>query len=670
MTELRFEKKIIKGAHMNGASDLPAMRNARGGKFKTKLDEDDGLFIGYGMVPNMMPYTMQDKYDRAEDTLTWDVAVLENEHLKATFTPHLGGRMWSLFDKDKGENLITDNPVFRPGNLAGRDAWFCGGVEYNIGVRAHCVFTCDNLFVSRTEMADGTPVLRMYEYERIRNCTYQMDFFLPADSKFLFARMRIVNPNEDVVPMYWWSNQAVPEREGYRVVVPAVESFSNAYISETERGMGKVPIPNAHGFDATYPTNHPIAIDHFFNIPETSRKFETQLSPEGYGYIHASTDRLQGRKLFVWGQSTGGYRWQQSLTSEDGEFYQEMQAGLAHTQMECLPMPPKTAWEWVEAYGAMHADGSKIFGDWETAIEEVRSKLDVALPLEKLNRLLAEGKADFATKKGESIKHASGWGALENYRRAKAGKQPISEHLDFGEMGEEQMVWKHLLDYGYMPDVCPCEAPSSYMVQNEWFDMLKKAAAGPDAANWLTWFHLGLNWYYREDFERARQCIDKSLSLKQSVWALYALANIERVEGKLQLAASIMSRAAGMRPQDISLAKESLKTCIEAKDYTLLLATFDKLNADVQQIPMVKFLRASALAHTGNWDAAEAILLENGGIVVPDLREGENSLTELYIYIQIERAKKAGKELSPDDVELPESIDFRMNVKRDRKAKA
>ena len=43
-----------------------------------------------------------------------------------------------------------------------------------------------------------------------RKVTYQMDFWLEEGERFLNCRMRIVNEGTDVVPMYWWSNMAVP----------------------------------------------------------------------------------------------------------------------------------------------------------------------------------------------------------------------------------------------------------------------------------------------------------------------------------------------------------------------------------------------------------------------------------------------------------------------------
>lgn len=664
MTELRFEKKVFKGANLNGCSDLPAMRNALYNKIETRLDEFDELFVGYGRLSNILPYQMQDRYDRANDDITFNTAVLENDYLKATFVIDLGGRLWSLYDKVNKKDLVTNNPVFRPGNLALRDAWCCGGVEWNIGMVGHSPFTCSPLFASKVTAEDGTPVLRMYEFERVRRATYQMDFFLPEDSKFLFARMRIVNPNDEVVPMYWWSTIAVPEVKGYRVIVPAKDTFTNAYISETERGLTKVPVPDGMpGFDLTYPANNPIAIDYFFNIPKSERKFETQLDPNGYGLIHTSTDRQQGRKLFVWGQGPGGHRWQRFLTSEDGHPYQEMQAGLAQTQMECLPMPPKTAWEWLEAYGAMQIDGDKVNGDWDTAVDTVSTRLQEILPREKMDKMLADTKKDFVFKKGEVIWTASGWGALENERRAANGMKPISEHLDFGTVGDAQEPWMHLLKTGYMPDSCACEAPKSYMIQDEWFEMLKKAVKGADVGNWETWMHLGLCYYWRDDFERAKNCFEKSLSIKDSAWGLYCLANTMRSTGDNDLAAATMAKASAMRPCDISLAKEALVTLYDSKDYRGMKALIDKLDPSIH-IGKVKYYLAASTAYLGDIDAAEAMLLENGGMEIPDIREGEISTSDLWIYIQQERARREGKVLKAEDIEIPYALDFRMNVSK------
>ena len=91
--------------------------------------------------------------------------VLENDILRATFLLELGGRLWSLLHKPSGRELLAVNPVFQAANLAIRNAWFSGGVEWNIGFVGHSPFTCSPLFAARVEGPGGAPVLRLYEYE-------------------------------------------------------------------------------------------------------------------------------------------------------------------------------------------------------------------------------------------------------------------------------------------------------------------------------------------------------------------------------------------------------------------------------------------------------------------------------------------------------------------------
>ncbi|MCL2517760.1 MAG: DUF5107 domain-containing protein [Oscillospiraceae bacterium] len=655
MTTFEYKKMMIPTADLNGESSLPPIAGMVNVQYKTQteLDEDDELFIGYGFIHSSFPYRLQDMYDRELKDTEINTVVLENEYLKATFLPEYGGRLWSLYDKINEKELTFSNPVIRPCNLAIRNAWLSGGVEWNCGMVGHHPFTCSTLFTAKLKLADGTPVLRMYEFERIRRAVYQMDFFLPDGSKVLFARMRIVNPNSEVVPMYWWSNIAIPEIKKGRVIASVNDTYSS------RRGVIKVPVPICEGVDITYPVNNPSAIDFFWKIPPEKRKYICQLDENGYGLFQTSTKRLKGRKLFVWGQGPGGDRWQEFLTKDDsGGRYAEIQAGLAHTQYECLPMPPKTAWEWLEAYGALQTDGSKIHGDWEVAKAETETRIDNIITDEKLAEILKETHEMAITPADEMIMCGSGWGALEIYRRNKQKDLPMCPHLDFGKVQEQQIQWKALLDNGYFSDT----EPDSWILQTEWTAMIEAACNGADEYNWYAWLQLGMTYIALNRIKDAKNALERSMNLKQSCWSLYGLAHIARMEGNGKKAALTALKAALMKIDDISLVKEAVRMLNDAGLYNSVIDFVGTLPENVKKVGRIKLGLAFAYARTENIADAEKLIYDGGVIVIPDIREGEISVTELWYIIEELKAKRDGREFSRETAKPPASLDFRMGA--------
>ena len=662
MTRLYQTTTDIKAVDMGKDSSLPLLFtvNTEDSFTRSDLPEGDGLFLHYEFLKSGFPYSFQDGYSRKFNGKFLEAIVLENDHLKATFTPSLGGKLWSLFDKDAGKELLFANPVMRPAYLATRNAWCSGGIEWNCGIFGHSPLTCSPLFAAALKMKDGTPVLRLYEYERVRGVVYQMDFFLPEDSRVLFARMRVVNPSFRTTAMYWWSNIAVPQSDDMRVIVPADGAYT-----PVKGIMSVVDIPVCNGLDVTYPNNNPISIDYFFRTDKTRRMYHSQLSKDGYGFFETSTSRLQGRKLFVWGQGPGGRKWQEYL-SGDGCLgrYNEIQCGLAHTQSEHLPMPPRTAWEWMEVFGPMQADPALTHGDdWEAAKAEVEARLNEVITAEALEQLLQDTHEMALTPADETLSFGSGWGALENLRREKDGFTPMCAHLDFGSIGQEQSAWAQLLQEGTMGEQDPSDIPASWMRQLEWTRKMEKAIGkdGKDQNNWYTYLQLGCTYLAQPDLMRARLYIEKSLALKENAWALYALAEILRLEGDEEQASLTMVKAADLLPGDQSLAIMTARTLNKLKKYETLEAFTASRPDGMLSLPRLRLYRAFALMNLGRFDEAEALLYQDGQwLEVPDIQEGEISLSDLWYGIE---EAKAGHPIDRQKVAPPYELDFRMFAK-------
>lgn len=645
MSELRFETFEIMGHPVGKSGWYPAVRELIKSGFDADLDEDDGLFIGYGMISDGLPYTLQDNYDVPAEKLTFQAAVLENEYLKAVFLPELGGRLWSLYDKEQKRDVILENTELIPCNLAIRNAWFAGGVEFNCGRRGHDEQTMSPRFAAVVE-TEKFPVLRIFEFQRDRGTPFQYDCFLPDGSRFLYIRGRIWNPAKETVPMYWWSNIALPEMPGSRVVVPAETTFSNWYQSGSHM-LNKIDLPYGEGFDGTYPVNFPVPKDHFYNIPEDKRRYECLIYSDGYGFCHVSTKRLQGRKLFVWGQSQGGKHWNKKLLGPGLDAYIELQAGLARSQLECLPMPPKTAWEWLEGYGALNVVPEKVFGDWHTAVEEVTAAVDKKISEAELEQMLAQTRQTVALVPGRNVMSGSGWGALEEMRM----QQKLTAHLDFGTVGEEQKPWVELLENNRITE----ENIHSYLISEPWFEKLCQAEK-----SWQTEYFCALNYYRKGDYRSVLEALERA-SDGPVKYLSHLRANVYLKQGQRQEAAEAIYLAGLETPDDLSFNKEVLKMLLGLEEYGKMAELLDTMSPVVRQRPLIRFMEACVCAHTGKLTEAENILMTDGGLDIPDIREGENSTSQLYIYIQQKKAEAVGIPFDPAKVEVPFAIDLRMS---------
>lgn len=670
MSELRLDYWHMPGAELGPENPLPPLAPPADVHASVSMvpdiPEEDQRYVGYGNVSSCLPYLMQDGYTRELKPLALRTAVLENEVLRATFLLDLGGRLWSLVHKPTGRELLQVNPVLRFANIAIRNAWFSGGVEWNTGMVGHSVFTCSPVFAARVEGPDGTPVLRLYEWERIRRVPFQIDAYLPDGSQVLFIRPRIVNPNPGVVPMYWWSNIAVPETEDTRVVAPADHAYCFGY-----RGsLSCVPIPFFDGeTDATYPTNFPRAMDFFFRVPDGCQPWIAALDRNGLGLGQTSTALLKGRKLFVWGQGPGGKRWQQFL-AQPGCAYIEIQAGLARTQAEHLPMPAGAEWEWLEAYGLVEADAEAVHGsNWERAQDIVQAALDRLITADQLEAEFARSATTARQKPAEIFHRGSGWGALEQKRRKAAGEPPLCGPevvFDDASIGEAEAPWLSLLENGELPPQPTSRAPRSYMAQPEWGELLEPSVASGRSQHWYAWLQLGVLRYAAGDCDGAREAWQRSLEQCETPWALRNLAVLARQNGQVAEAVDLLVKALRLRLDLRPLVVECGNILLAAGRAAEWLELLPELPETVRNDGRIVLLEAQAALATGDLARVERILSQP--VEIPDIREGEVSLSDLwYSYHEQRLAQAEGREINEalrDRVRReyppPPHLDFRM----------
>ncbi len=627
MTDCRVESYIIPSAHMGTNNPLPDIKTNRYLQASIdvigQLPDETGIYVNKGMIKTILPYCEQDNFDRNLEDYAYQAVILENEHLKAVFLPELGGRLWSLFDKDAGRELLFRNPVVQPGNLALRNAWCSGGVEFNMSIKGHNPFTCDDVFARKITI-NGFPGIRIYEYERIRGCVYSIDAWLPDDSKFLYIRPRLENPNAQDTWQYWWSNIAVPVDDKTRVIVPADSAYED-YYSGDRYVLRYTDTPMVNGVDVSYPERVRDACDYFFYIRDEDPKWVTSVDAGGYGLVQCSTMEQKGRKLFLWGNRAGGDNWSSYLCHGRAGKYIEIQAGLARTQLEHIPMKAGAVWSWVEAYGAFSENPGKLHGDWQIAKQTVQTALDEAFH-GSIQDALAPMK-DYEVELGDIIHAGSGWGALENLRRKADGERLLSNEISFDEdtLTPQQTQWITLLKTGKLPERAPEETPDGYLVDAGWYRRL--AESNPE--DWYCKMHLGVMAYAADEIGTAKRYFEESIACKANCWSLRNLAMIYRNElDQTQKAADLMEEAVRRNPDNRSLWMDYFVTMLEAERYGQLIRVYRNLPERFRSEGRLQIYTVRALIELKQYQEAAKLL--NYDVVMPDVKEGETSICDLW----------------------------------------
>ncbi|MET7903981.1 DUF5107 domain-containing protein [Streptomyces sp. NPDC005355] len=710
-TSVRRTTLTLPTAPLGPGNPLPALRPRAE---VHRVDEATRATLPAGMARQMayeplrsvLPVRLRDGYGRDRAPAALDAIVIENDRLRATVLPGLGGRVHSLHHKPTGRELLYRNPVLQPADFALNGAWFSGGIEWNIGATGHTTLSCAPVHAARVpapDEADGGAMVRLWEWERLRDLPFQVDLWLPADSAFLYVGVRIRNPHHHPAPVYWWSNIAVPEDERTRVLAPADEAWHFGYT----RTLRRVPVPEWDGADRTYPLRGAHPADYFYELPDGARRWIASLDAEGSGLVQTSTDLLRGRKLFLWGAGPGGRRWQQWLTEPGTGGYAEIQAGLARTQLEHLPLEAGEEFAWLEAYGPLSADPAAVHGaDWAAARHEAESRLEAALPRAAVDAAYAAWRPCADAEPGESLATGSGWGALEMER---GGYELPGTPFDPATLREEQEPWRRLLRTGALPGWEPGRSPAdpgASLVAPVWRDLLE-AAPSTAAAE----YHLGVAQWHAGDRAQAERSWERSLRCAETPWALRCLAVADTASGHPARAAERLLRAVrlilamgsepdpapvleaagaagaagapgapvavslaappvavdpcAMEAAEAALGREAIVTLLAADRADDARTVLDALRPGIHERGRFRLLRAQVLLAQGDALAARAVF--DDGFEVCDLREGDEALSDTWYAIAERLAAGPGEPVTAEarararaEHPLPERYEFRM----------
>ncbi len=328
---------------------------------------------------NIYPYPMLDNLSREKTSRTYRTVVLENEYLRITFLPELGGRIHEVIDKTTGQPMFYVNHVIKPGLIGQCGAWISGGVEWNTGPQGHTVGCMQPVDVAILPPdKDGSRSVAIGETEKIYGTQWTVVVTLRPGRSFIEERIRIYNPTDTVRPYYFWNCTAVPNPPGFRFIYPMTLG--------SDHGATKFfHWPFDHGKDLTRGTNYQDGTSIFaWHCDQDFFGLYDDGAQRGV-VAYANHHLLPGKKAWTWGQGSYGRMHQMDLTDTDGP-YNEVQTGPLLTQADVGRLEPCEAVSWREWWYPIHALGGFTYANRDVAVNAAVDGSQLRL------RLLGTGK--------------------------------------------------------------------------------------------------------------------------------------------------------------------------------------------------------------------------------------------------------------------------------------
>ncbi len=280
------------------------------------------------------PYTLRTEISDRPIVHKLRALYLENEYLKCSVLPDIGGHVYTCLDKISGQPMFYANPSIKKARIGYRGAWAAFGVEFNFPV-SHNWMSMSPVDFAYAVHPDGSASVTVGNIDRVYGMEWSVELILRPGSTVLEQRVKLSNRSDVRHRFYWWSNAGVRVWDDSRIEYPM--QFAAAH------GFAEVqPWPvDFQGKDLSViknQTDGPVSVfvhgsrENFMGIwhPHTNT-----------GTVHFSEyPELPAKKIWSWGVDADGLNWRKAL-SDDNSAYAEIQGGLFRNQETYAFLEPR-----------------------------------------------------------------------------------------------------------------------------------------------------------------------------------------------------------------------------------------------------------------------------------------------------------------------------------------
>ena len=280
------------------------------------------------------PYTLREDLTGKSVAHNWRAVYLENEYLKCSVLPDIGGHLYTCIDKLSGQSMFYNNSSIKKADVGYRGAWAAFGIEFNFPVSHNWVSMSPVNYAFRQNQ-DGSGSVFVSNIDRVYGMEWQVELRLRPKSTLLEERVTLSNRSDVRHRFYWWNNAAIRVNDDSHIVYPMRYVASHGFTEVLPWPM------DSDGHDLSVIRNHVHGAVSYF-VYGSREDFMGVWHPETKtGTVHfAQYDQLPAKKIWSWGVDEEGLDWRKAL-SDDNSGYVEVQAGLFRNQETYAFLEPR-----------------------------------------------------------------------------------------------------------------------------------------------------------------------------------------------------------------------------------------------------------------------------------------------------------------------------------------
>lgn len=265
---------------------------------------------------------------------------LENEYVKVTICPDLGGKVTSLIHKASGKEVLYVPDVIRHTRILPRFYFVAGGIEVSFPI-SHTPSQNETVLFQIDETPERTYVT-CGERELRFGMQWSVEYSLGTNDHYLTQRVVYHNPGKGVYPWMSWSNAAIPSSPDTQFDFPEGEVLVHSSVLDTIDWKKSGPKKEADIKEMT---------GYFWRTKKVNA-FGAYTPSRGTGLYHIADEKITGG-IKLWSYGVGKDTIWSVLSTAKKQPYVEIQGGPIGDQSIKLEMKPgETRWHveyWIPA---------------------------------------------------------------------------------------------------------------------------------------------------------------------------------------------------------------------------------------------------------------------------------------------------------------------------------